>query len=101
MRFAPLLSIALAAAVIGAGTVAAVSPAEAQQAQKRTKLTITKRSYLDPGNVVKPGSRPYLNYALPPDYFYPNYVGSAAGPGPITGLRWPLPGPFDLPGTPF
>ncbi len=100
MRFAPLLTIALAASIVGAGTVAAVSPAEAQ-GQKRTKITITKRSYLDPGNVVKPGSRPYLNYALPPDYFYPNYLGSAAGPGPITGLRWPLPGPFDLPDSPF
>ncbi|MFG1478268.1 hypothetical protein V5F53_06325 [Xanthobacter sp. V4C-4] len=99
MRFAPLHTLAAALIVALAGSVAVAGTAEAQQTtKKRTKVTISQRSYLDPGNVVKPGSRPYLNYALPPDYNFPNYQGSGVGPGPITGLRWPLPGPFDLPG---
>lgn len=96
MRFAPLHTLAIALAI--AGSVVAAGTADAQQTQKRTKITIEKRSYLDAGTVVKPGSKSYLDYALPMNYNYPNYSGSAVGPGPITGLRWPLPGPFDLPG---
>lgn len=99
MRFAPLHTLAAALIVALAGSVAVAGSAEAQQTtQKRTKVTISKRSYLDAGTVVKPGSKSYLDYALPLDYNYPNYQGSGVGPGPITGLRWPLPGPFDLPG---
>lgn len=93
MRLVPLLTLAAAVSVV------AVGAAEAQQ-QRRTplKLEASKRSFLDPGNVVKPGSRPYLNYAFPPGYNYPTFSGSGVGPGPITGLRNPLPGPFELPG---
>lgn len=99
MRIAPLHTLAAALVVALAGSVAVAGTAEAQtQKQKRTKLTITQRSYLDPGTVVKPGSKSYLDYALPMNYNYPTYSGSAMGPGPITGIRWPLPGPFDLPG---
>lgn len=93
MRFAPVVTIAAAAAL----SVAFAGVAEAQS-RDRTRITIQKRSYLDAGTVVKPGSKSYLDYALPPNYNFPNYQGSAAGPGPITGLRWPLPGPWDLPG---
>ncbi|MDQ0503896.1 hypothetical protein [Xanthobacter agilis] len=98
MRFAPLHTLAAALVIALAGSVAVAGSADAQQTQKRTKLTIQKRSYLDAGTMVKPGSKSYLDYALPMDYNYPNYQGSGVGPGPITGLRWPLPGPFDLPG---
>ncbi|MEP9351575.1 hypothetical protein [Xanthobacter sp. KR7-225] len=92
MRFAPALTLAAVLAVAFAGT------AEAQSSKKRTQVTIAKRSYLDAGTVVKPGSKSYTDYALPLNYNFPNYQGSAVGPGPITGIRWPLPGPFDLPG---
>lgn len=92
MRFAPALTLAAVLAVAFAGT------AEAQTSKKRTQVTIAKRSYLDAGTVVKPGSKSYTDYALPLNYNFPNYQGSAVGPGPITGIRWPLPGPFDLPG---
>lgn len=98
MRKAPLHTFAAALALALAGAVLVAGTAEAQQTQKRTKVTITQRSYLNPGTMVKPGSKSYLDYALPPGYFFPTYGPSAAGPGPITGLRWPLPGPFDLPG---
>ena len=92
MRFAPALTLAAVLAVAFAGT------AEAQTSKKRTQVTIAKRSYLDAGTVVKPGSKSYTDYALPLNYNFPNYQGSAVGPGPITGIRWPLPGAFDLPG---
>lgn len=93
------LAVTSAIALSGVASLAVVDSAQAQTAKKRTRIDIAKRSYLDAGTVVKPGSRPYLNYALPPGWFYPGYgQGGAAGPGPITGIRWPLPGPFDLPG---
>ncbi|MBB6306885.1 hypothetical protein [Xanthobacter tagetidis] len=93
MRFAPALTLAAVLAVAFAGT------AEAQtSSKKRTQVTISKRSYLDAGTMVKPGSKSYTDYALPLNYNFPNYQGSAVGPGPITGIRSPLPGPFDLPG---
>lgn len=94
MRFAPLFTIAAALSI----AVVGVAEAQTSQTKPRTKITIAKRSYLDAGTVVKPGSKSYLDYALPPGYFFPNYQGSAVGPGPITGLRWPLPGPWYLPG---
>ncbi len=90
MRFVPLLTLAAAL------SVAAVGTAEAQNT-KRTRIVIEKRSYLDAGTVVKPGSKSYLDYALPPGYFYPTYSGDT-GPGAITGIRWPLPSRWDLPG---
>ncbi|MFG1299327.1 hypothetical protein V5F49_05975 [Xanthobacter sp. V3C-3] len=110
MRFAPYITFAAAfrvalavtsaVAVTGVVSLASADHAEAQTTvKKRNRVEITRRSYLDPGNVVKPGSRSYLDYALPPGWFYPGYgQGGAAGPGPITGIRWPLPGQFDLPG---
>lgn len=102
MGFAPLHTFAAALALALAGSVVVAGVAEAQQNRQtaqRPRVTITKeRSYLDPGPVVRPGSQPYLNYALPLNYNYPTFSPTAAEPGPITGLRWPLPGPFDLPG---
>ncbi|GLI24583.1 MULTISPECIES: hypothetical protein [Xanthobacter] len=96
------LSVSLAAAAIaattGAFSIASADSAEAQTVKKRNRIVVERRSYLDAGTVVKPGSKSYLDYALPPGYFYPTYGPTAAGPGPITGLRWPLPGAFDLPG---
>ncbi|MFS8036483.1 hypothetical protein ACI7BZ_05860 [Xanthobacter sp. AM11] len=110
MRVAPYITFAaalrtaltLASAVALAGVLSIAGPdtASAQQTKKKsTNIELSKRSYLDAGTVVKPGSKSYLDYALPPGWFYPGYgQGGAAGPGPITGLRQPLPGPFDLPG---
>lgn len=97
--FRVALAVTAAVALTGVSALIVPDAAHAQTAKKRTRIDISKRSYLDAGTVVKPGSRPYLDYALPPGWFYPGYgQGGAAGPGPITGLRWPLPGAFDLPG---
>ncbi len=101
MGFAPLRTFAAALTIALAGSVVLAGVAEAQQNNRnqRTRVTITKdQSYLNPGTMVKPGSMPYQNYAFPPGYNFPTFSASSAEPGPITGLRWPLPGPFDLPG---
>lgn len=101
MGFAPLHTFAAALTLALAGSVVLAGAAEAQQSRQnqRPRVTITKdQSFLHPGTMVKPGSRPYQNYAFPPGYNFPTFSPSAAEPGPITGLRWPLPGPFDLPG---
>ncbi|MFG1399702.1 hypothetical protein [Roseixanthobacter pseudopolyaromaticivorans] len=109
MRFAPLLTIAAAL------TFASVGMAEAQTASStttttsttttkqtsakvskpRTKIVVTKRSPLDAGTVVKPGSKSYLDYALPAEYNYPTY---GAGQSTIVPGRYPLPDRFYLPG---
>jgi len=98
MRFAPLLTLAAALSVLAAGAAVAQTPDLAPGQKQRLRITIEKRSFLDAGTVVKPGSRPYTDYALPMGYNYPTFSGSGVGPGPITGLRQPLPGPFELPG---
>ncbi|MFG1346090.1 hypothetical protein V5F59_14440 [Xanthobacter autotrophicus DSM 431] len=98
--FRVALAVTSAVALTGAVSLLGADSAQAQQTtKKRTRIELSKRSYLDAGTVVKPGSKSYLDYALPPGWFYPGYgQGGAAGPGPITGIRWPLPGQFDLPG---
>ncbi|QTL03216.1 hypothetical protein J5J86_21085 [Aquabacter sp. L1I39] len=107
MRVAPLLTIAAALMFAGVGvaeaqsTSTSTSTSSASSAQssvkKRTRTTvdISKRSPLDAGTVVKPGSKSYLDYALPSGWFYPTY-GAVDG-GFVPG-RYPLPGRFDLPG---
>jgi hypothetical protein len=72
---------------------AANVPAEAQD-RARTRITVQKRSYLDAGTVVKPGTAKYHEYAFPVRSMYPSY-----GPFPDEQrFRYPLPGPFDVPG---
>jgi hypothetical protein len=84
MRFG-LVSLAAVAAF---SVLAASFPADAQD-RPRTRITIQKRSYLDAGTVVKPGSMRYLDYV---------FVGQSSrlpsyGPyeqGALEGSRWPL-----------
>ena len=70
-------------------------PAEAESQRARTRITVKKpRSYLDAGTTVKPGTARYHDYAYPVRSLYPTY-------GPFADeerFRWPLPGPFDVPG---
>ncbi|MDE1570154.1 hypothetical protein [Aquabacter sediminis] len=111
MRVAPLLTIAAALMFAGVGMAeaqttspssstpsASAAPATTTTPAKkrtRTSVDISKRSPLDAGTVVKPGSKSYLDYALPSGWFYPTY-GAVDG-GFVPG-RYPLPGRFDLPG---
>lgn len=89
MRVAPMI---LAGLVAGAAIVAVV-PAQAQE----TRIIIRKmppRSYLDPGPVVKPGTSRDLNYV---ELITPRYA-QYGNDSSITGIRWPLPSRFELPG---
>jgi hypothetical protein len=68
--------------------LAASFPADAQD-RPRTRITVQKRSYLDAGTVVKPGSMRYLDYVfVGQSSRFPSY-----GPyeqGALEGSRWPL-----------
>jgi hypothetical protein len=57
----------------------------------RRYVVVHRRSYLDAGTEVYPGSQRYLDYVFPPGYsayniIYPSDVYK----------RYPLPGPFEL-----
>lgn len=60
----------------------------------RTKIVIQKRSFLDGGTEVLPGSLPSTNNMLPFGHS-PTAVIDGTNFG---GIRHPLPGPYDLPG---
>jgi hypothetical protein len=85
-------SAVLVAAVAAVALVAASIPADAQD-RARTRIIIKKRSYLDAGTVIKPGTARYHDYAFPVESRLPSY-----GPfqqGSIEGSRWPLLRPFE------
>jgi hypothetical protein len=88
----PSKLLLLGATVATIGLLAASIPAEAQD-RARTRITIQKRSYLDPGTVVKPGTMRYHDYAFPVESRVPNYGPYARGG--FEGSRWPLLGPFE------
>ncbi len=69
--------------------------ATAKPKKPRTRIEITKRSPLDAGTTVKPGSKSYLDYALPAEYNFPTY---GAGQSGIVPGRYPLPDRWYLPG---
>ncbi len=92
MRLASV--VALAAAI---GLLASSFPANAKDyEQKRTRIIIKKRSYLDAGTEVKPGTARYTNYLWAIDNRFPTY----GPPNENINPRTPLPGPFELPGFP-
>ena len=94
----------------------ATAPSEAQTANARTqqgfirvaasgrspaRVTVRKRSYLDPGTETKARAEHYLDYAHPPGGNYPfmNSTLFNSGPGlPFTHDRMPLPNCFDMAG---
>lgn len=88
-------SAAPAKPTAAAAKPATSKPATAKVSKPRTKIVVTKRSPLDAGTVVKPGSKSYLDYALPAEYNYPTY---GAGQASIVPGRYPLPDRFYLPG---
>jgi hypothetical protein len=82
--------------------------ADAQQTQKKKKVTtnqvtttqprarirVERRSFLDAGTEVLPGERKFTDYAFPPGY---SVLGNALGPGQDFRRR-PLLDPWDFPG---
>lgn len=92
MRVAPLVTIT---AMLTFAGVAAVQAQNTGAVRKRPTVDISKRSFLDGGTVVRPGSLSSLDYALPTRWFFPTY---GAGDSTVVPGRFPLPERFELPG---
>ena len=65
--------------------------------QGRTRIYVSKRSWLDGGTEVNPGDRKFTDYAFPPAVGYPSFARENNN-RPID--RQPLPTPADLGGYP-
>jgi hypothetical protein len=89
-----------AVAILTIGSATAQSPVEikrkAQVADARppTKVTVRKRSFLDPGTATKTGTEHYMDYATPPG----DPLGRFQNNYGITWTRSPFPSCFDLAG---
>ena len=70
------------------------SPNVSYQQGPRTRIFVSKRSWLDLGTEVKPGDRKYTDYAIPPGY---NVADQVTG---RSFSRQPFVDPWDLPGYP-
>ena len=72
-------------------------PNAVYQQGPRTRLYVSKRSWLDGGTEVNPGDRKFTDYAFPPAVGYPSFAREN-GNRPID--RAPLSPPADLGGAP-
>ena len=72
-------------------------PNVSYQQGPRTRIYVTKRSWLDAGTEVLPGDRKFTDYAYPPEIGYPSF-GRENKNRPID--RQPLNPPSDLGGYP-
>jgi hypothetical protein len=72
-------------------------PNVSYQQGPRTRVYVSKRSWLDAGTEVLPGDRKFTDYAFPPDIGYPSF-GRENNNRPID--RQPLNPPADLGGYP-
>ncbi|EAQ36784.1 hypothetical protein NB311A_15992 [Nitrobacter sp. Nb-311A] len=70
-------------------------PNVSYQSGPRTRVYITRRSWLDAGTEVLPGERKYTDYAFPPSVGYPSFARENLN-RPID--RQPLSSPADLGG---
>jgi hypothetical protein len=86
----------LGAIAIAAAVALAAWPADAVvNKRSKTRVVVTKRSYLDAGTEVKPGDlrRGGLDYMAPPNFTPYSYYN------PSGSQYYPLPTPFWLPGS--
>ncbi|MBN9008417.1 MAG: hypothetical protein J0H40_23805 [Rhizobiales bacterium] len=79
------------------GGYGASGPNVSYQAGPRTRVYISKRSWLDAGTEVIPGDRKFTDYAFPPALGYPSF-GRENMNRPLD--RQPLSAPSDLGGYP-
>ena len=91
MRFASFAALASLAAFAFS---LPVSAKDKDYEHPRQRITIYKRSFLDAGTVVKPGTARYTNYLWAMDQGFPTYGPAIANRNP----RFPLPSAFELPG---
>jgi hypothetical protein len=81
----------------GRVTYGSSGPNASYQAGPRTRVYISKRSWLDAGTEVLPGERKFTDYAFPPALGYPSF-GRENLNRPLD--RAPLSSPADLGGYP-
>ncbi len=81
----------------GTYVAAGNGPNYSYQSGPRTRIYISKRSWLDGGTEVLPGDRKFTDYALPPEIGYPSFARENLN-RPID--RQPLMPPSDLGGYP-
>jgi hypothetical protein len=79
------------------GTYVGSGPNYSYQSGPRTRVFVTKRSFLDGGTEVLPGDRKFSDYAFPPEIGYPTFARENLN-RPTD--RQPLPPPSDLGGYP-
>jgi hypothetical protein len=65
-----------------------------EDGRRRTRVVVQKRSFLDGGTEVLPGSRPLPNNMMPFGYSPTAVIDGTNGGG----IRFPLPGPYELMG---
>lgn len=65
-----------------------------ENGRTRTKIIVQKRSFLDGGTEVLPGSQPSTNNVMPFGYSPTSAIDNTN----FGFIRRPLPGPYDLPG---
>jgi len=80
-----------------AAEVYSAGPNYSYQSGPRTRIYVSKRSFLDGGTEVLPGDRKFSDYAFPPSAGYPSF-GRENLNRPID--RQPLMAPTDLGGYP-
>ncbi|WP_456712155.1 hypothetical protein [Bradyrhizobium sp. USDA 4353] len=80
-----------------AAAVTSNGPNYSYQSGPRTRIYITRRSFLDGGTEVLPGDRKFSDYAFPPAVGYPSFARENLN-RPID--RQPLMPPSDLGGYP-
>ena len=73
-------------------------PNVSYQQGPRTRVYVTRRSWLDAGTEVLPGDRKFLDYAFPPEIGYPTFARENKN-RPID--RQPLSTPADVGGYPL
>ncbi|EJW12866.1 hypothetical protein A33M_1428 [Rhodovulum sp. PH10] len=107
-----LMTFAACAAAAGLAAALLAAPAEAaprrtaashdtviikEEGRAPTRITVRRRSFLDPGPHQIPGTYHYQDYALSPAFtVYPSFFDYSTAPGSYS--RMPLPGAFDVPG---
>lgn len=117
MKFSKIAAYAAAVTVLAGVVVALSVPAEAAKKRKRsyiyyghedrqvmrtrtgTRLTVRRRSFLDPGTETKAYDEHYADYAFQPSYNTP--PGMSPHDPTVSFNRMPLNDPFDMPGRKF
>lgn len=89
MRFTPLFALIAGVSVLAA---TAYEASAQQRPERQPRVIVKKRSYLDAGTEVLPGSKNYHDHIYDRNWRY-----STLGPDTQGGARFPLPMQFELP----